>query len=126
MKKLIHKTKFSKIYVLITFFIAIVIIGITTSCEEKENKTVSDNTETVVKSVNIRLLFSESLVQAMLADISVYNISVNSHGILEFNNSEDLNEVIEILQNYSLQFEDTLELYPDYPILYAFEEHYNF
>jgi PKD repeat protein len=37
-----------------------------------------------------------------------------------------LNEVIEILQNYSLQFEDTLELYPDYPILYAFEEHYNF
>lgn len=69
---------------------------------------------------------NEPLIIAMLDDLKPYNIIVNSHGLLEFNSAKDINEVIDTLVYYTNEFTDSIDKYPDDPVLVAFENAYHF
>ncbi|MDA3818917.1 MAG: PKD domain-containing protein [Candidatus Delongbacteria bacterium] len=100
------------------------VFSVMISCKE-ENIFTNDNDLVTTKSGYPELM-KEPLVQEMLAELASYNISVNRHGLLEFESKEDINKVIDILEEYDNKFVDKELKYPTDPILVAFETAYTF
>lgn len=65
----------------------------------------------------------------MIHEVKQYDITVNEHNIMVFKKAQDVDKVTDILQKYIDLFDeqtDTTEIYPNDPILYAFEQYFNF
>jgi PKD repeat protein len=70
-------------------------------------------------------LMSDPIVVQMLSELSSMNISVNTHGVLVFQNYDCFNKTLDILQEYDNQLEDE-EQYCNDAICCAFEYQHNF
>ena len=77
----------------------------------------------------LKSLLQENLITNMINEVRQYNITVNEHNIMVFKKPQDIDKVIDILQKYVDLFDeqiDTTQSYPKDPVLYAFEQYFNF
>lgn len=112
---------------IINIFISISIVATTIiflSCDKEKQNILNDSVSIYSKST-IDSLFNEPIVSELLSNLKKQNIK-NRNNILEFRDEKQMNEVIQMLYDYSMLFKDSLGKYPDDPILVAFEKQYNF
>ncbi|MDD3741762.1 MAG: PKD domain-containing protein [Bacteroidales bacterium] len=113
---------------IVLYLISIIVIILTAfvfSCTKNEtNDLVTNQKNSVI--YDIEGLMKEKIVIEMLNALKPYNFQVNNHGIFEFKKIEDLNAVLDILSRYSNELDDPKNIYPNDPVLFAFEYHYRF
>lgn len=92
------------------------------SCKKESEET---STFTNIKSVRSEVLANPK-IQEMLSVLKNISIQTDANGILCFDNKEDLNEVINILQEYYDKATDADSTISLHDVLNAFEYTYNF
>jgi hypothetical protein len=113
--------KYLKLLLFIPMILIIIGVFTISSCHKEE-----------LSNKNAQLLATaaqNSDVQNMLSELNPYNLKVNTYGLFEFQDAQDVDDVLDILQKYTFLFNehcDTVINYPDDFILSAFEEAYKF
>src|SRR5574344_84353 len=99
---------------IINIFISISIVATTIiflSCDKEKQNILNDSVSIYSKST-IDSLFNEPIVSELLSNLKKQNIK-NRNNILEFRDEKQMNEVIQMLYDYSMLFKDSLGKYPD-------------
>ncbi len=95
------------------------------SCQKENSERLITNQKNT-SAYDIESLMKEPIVNEMLNALRPYSFSVNSHGLFEFDEISDLNSVLNILSQYSNKLDDSKNIYPNDPVLFAFEYYYGF
>jgi PKD repeat protein len=116
--------KRKRIILLLNMFLFCLILCIF-SCNKEDSGNLTNDLRNAT-SYDINSLMKEKVVIEMLNELKPYSFKVNRRGILEFTSAEELRSVLTILSKYSNQLDDPKDIYPNDPVLFAFEYYYGF
>ncbi|HOY37921.1 MAG TPA: PKD domain-containing protein [Bacteroidales bacterium] len=109
---------------LLKMFLFSLIISVV-SCQKEDSSRETSNLRNT-SAYDIESLMKEEIVIEMLNVLKPYSFKVNNKGIFEFDKISDLDSVLNILSRYANKLDDPKDIYPNDPVLFAFEYHYGF